>query len=106
LSAPKIGPPLSQDIGNHSILLSSESVDLPLGKAILGIVERTQPAAANDPTVTTEYWVIVTRDDPSYSGGKLVYCLVGTVTGEKTAAKDELMQVAQTWKLTDGLAQP
>ncbi|WP_248928437.1 copper amine oxidase N-terminal domain-containing protein [Paenibacillus hamazuiensis] len=85
--------------GNHAEVLSEEQVTLPLGPAILAEVERTPPAASGMQTAKAELWLIVVRDSPEDQDRKRAYCLTGIVTGDKEAAKKELLEAGQTWKL-------
>lgn len=95
----KSNDPIRSIIGNHSVIVTKDLVDLKAGKAALVLVERSEPAASGSVAKTYEYWLIVNRDDPQRSDTGLAYSLVGVITGDQQKARAEMLTVGQSWVL-------
>ncbi|MDI6871581.1 MAG: hypothetical protein QME79_09545 [Bacillota bacterium] len=91
----------SSAVGNHAEIAAREQVDLPAGQSTLALVRRTPPAASGLTEPTFEYWLMVPRPDPARQDMKAVYSLVAQVNGETQAAKQELLELAQGWRVPD-----
>lgn len=92
-------------VGNHTESVTTEAVVLPSGEATLALVKRGAPAAAGPVTPTTEYWLMLLRDNPERKDMKTVYALVAEVTGDPTAARRELLGLSRGWQLPEATAQ-
>lgn len=95
------GSPVKEAVGNHARIVETKELALPVGKTTWAVVERTRPAAERSNEVAHEYWLILLREDPERADMKRAYCLSGVVTGDKEAAKAELLDIAKTWKLLE-----
>ena|GEM_PF-2311489 len=82
-------------LGNHSQVLSHQTVATSAGTADLVLNERTQPAASTSQTPTYEYWVIV-------NGKQYAYAIEATVIGDKSqaeAARGDVMELLHHWQV-------
>jgi hypothetical protein len=79
-------------VGNHSEIISHETVSTSAGKATLVLNDRTPPAASQSTTSTYEYWVIVYGDEYAYA-------IDATIVGNRNNAKSEVMRLLRQWKV-------
>jgi hypothetical protein len=93
--------PVEEAVGNHASVPEQMQMDLSMGKATFAVVERTPPAASGPQDTATEYWLIVIRDDPARDDMKRAYCVTGIITGDKQAARTEMLEIAKTWELIE-----
>lgn len=93
--------PIQSAVGNHASVVETEEIELPVGRVTLAKVERTPPAAANSDKIAYEYWLVLVRSDPERTDSKRAYVLNGSVTGELAAAREELLDIAKTWRLLE-----
>lgn len=93
------GDPVVMAAGNHVTEIRQEEVILPIGKAILAVVVRGQPAAAGSYQETNELWLIAVRKHPSRTDMRLAYAIIGTITGDEVKAKAQLLELGQRWRL-------
>lgn len=84
----------SEIIGNHSEMLSHETVKTAAGDAFFILNKRTQPAAAQSTDETYEYWVIVYKS-------QYAYAIEAIVTGDRDQAKAEVKELLGHWKVPD-----
>lgn len=92
LSLPSHTPRYGEILDNHSTMLSHTYVSTSAGTATFILNERTPPAAAQSTVPTYEYWVIV-------YGSQYAYAIDATVTGDRTKAKGEVMELLHNWKV-------
>lgn len=90
--------PIQETVGNHASVLEHMQIDLSTGKAAFAVVERTPPAVSESQDVI-EYWLIVIQDDSGRDDMQRAYCLTGVATGDKQAARTEMLELAKTWEL-------
>jgi hypothetical protein len=79
-------------VGNHSTIISHQTVSTPAGKATLVLDQRTAPAASKSTTPTYEYWVIV-------YGNQYAYAIDAMVSGNLNNAKSNVMGLLKQWKV-------
>lgn len=94
-------PPGILNTPNHSSIINREQVSIPVGQATLLTIEQDNFTAVteHEPGARTDtvYWLYVTK--PNLDEPELVdtYILLGVVTGNAAAAKEELLETANTW---------
>lgn len=79
-------------VGNHSAVISHETVSTSAGKATLVFNDRTPPAASQSTTATYEYWVIVYRS-------QYAYAIEATIVGNRNNEKSEVLGLLRLWKV-------
>lgn len=78
-------------------ILQQEQVTIPAGTATLSLVEEQANASSQQPSHL--YYLTIPRSYPNRDDQKLVYTLMGSFTGNQATAKQDLLKIAQTWKL-------
>jgi hypothetical protein len=89
---------------NHSSLISQEEVTIPAGKATLVKLSHDNFTAASEqekvPGKTDIiYWLYLNQPIPNDSTQMNTYILSAVVTGDDTAAKSEILEVAKIWSI-------
>ena len=93
------GHPYEQAVvGNHSQILSQEFISTPNGQAWFALNESTPPAAEQSDNATYEYWVAIERTSASTSYS-IDYCIEAVVTGNRSEARAEVLQLVAGWKV-------
>jgi hypothetical protein len=85
-------------VGNHSQILSQEFISTPNGQAWFALNERTPPAAEQSGNATYEYWVAIERTSAS-TRYNIDYCIEAVVTGSRSEARAEVLQLLAGWKV-------
>jgi len=95
------GPVDYVSIPNHSEITNTETINLPIGKATMIRFLHGGPAVNPVPNKIM-YWIYIQKlilDKPDLMK---TYYLEGEVTGNnEQIAKEELIQIAQTWKVNN-----
>lgn len=99
VSVKKDAPPIQTVVGNHTIILQTAEHVIPAGKVTFADVERTPSAASGLTGATREYWLIKFRNYPGRPEMVLAHAIQAVVTGDPRRARQELLQLAQRWKM-------
>lgn len=93
------GPGDHVSIPNHSEITNTETISLPVGKATL--IRFLHGGSAVHPVPDKiMYWIYVKKPISNKPDLMRTYYLEGEVIGNnEQLAKDELIQIAQTWKI-------
>ncbi|GGH27156.1 hypothetical protein [Paenibacillus segetis] len=93
------GPGDYVSIPNHSEITNTETIKLPVGEATMIRFSHGGPAVNPVPDQII-YWIYVQRSIPNQPDLMRTYYLEGEVIGDhEQLAKDDLIQIAQTWNI-------
>ena len=97
----QIDPPDYVSFPNHSLVGPKEELELPVGQATLVRIEHGTSAALEQEGAKPEivYWIYVTRPTPDDQAKVNTVYLQATVTGDENAAKEQLLEIAKSWKV-------
>jgi hypothetical protein len=79
-------------VGNHSTVISHETIPTSAREATLVLNERTPPAASQSSKTTYEYWVVA-------YGSQYAYAIDAIIVGSQSNAKSEVMELLNHWKV-------
>jgi hypothetical protein len=99
-------PQVWSAVGNHAQVLHEEKVGTPVGAATLALVERTLPAASRNKTPSYEYWLVTWRPHPERTDMGLAYAIRAAIVGQPDAARQEVLDLAKTWRIEGETAAP